>query len=401
MYEKILVTLDATATDRAIIEHVKKLATFMKSRVVLLHVATGAVAQWRGPDAGGEEVEEDQAYLERVRAEFEAAGIPADAELAYGEPAKEIVNWVAGKRLRPGGDEHPRTPLGGRPGSRRHRLRSAAQSQRAGAAAAGEVRDSQALSWQLLTARVASWSGICCPPPYHPPMVAQYRPRTSDRQRSGLPSAGRSGYDRRVITANQGTKHPIPSAIAHRKSCLHLRSSTRFHQRRRRGRGPSAPIEVVRAQLPSHRVGPTCGDGLLGRDASLVPRGASASHGRSPTANRWQPRRPWTTCPLQAAGLPRRRSPARRGRPWWGHPINRRRPRPRPCLTSARRIRWRLPRMPGPMFRPIGRRRASAPRPTSKLRRRASVPVPACKMRRRVAVLFRRVRSPSSRCRPT
>ena len=210
-------------------------------------------------------------------------------------------------------------------------------------------------------------------------MVAQYRPRTSDRQRSGLPSAGRSGYDRRVITANQGTKHPIPSAIAHRKSCLHLRSSTRFHQRRRRGRGPSAPIEVVRAQLPSHRVGPTCGDGLLGRDASLVRRGASASHGRSPTANRWQPRRPWTTCPLQAAGLPRRRSPARRGRPWWGHPINRRRPRPRPCLTSARRIRWRLPRMPGPMFRPIGRRRASAPRRTSKTRRRASVPVPACK----------------------
>ena len=47
MYKTILVTLDATATDRAIIEHVKKLAKFMKSRVVLLHVATSAVAQWR------------------------------------------------------------------------------------------------------------------------------------------------------------------------------------------------------------------------------------------------------------------------------------------------------------------------------------------------------------------
>ena len=63
MYKTILVTLDATATDRAIIEHVKKLAKFMKSRVVLLHVATGAVAQWHGPDAAGEEVEEGQAYL--------------------------------------------------------------------------------------------------------------------------------------------------------------------------------------------------------------------------------------------------------------------------------------------------------------------------------------------------
>ncbi len=84
MYKTILVTLDATPTDRAIIEHVKKLAKFMKSRVVLLHVATGAVAQWHGPNAAGEEVEEGQAYLDGVKAEFEALGIPADAELAYG-----------------------------------------------------------------------------------------------------------------------------------------------------------------------------------------------------------------------------------------------------------------------------------------------------------------------------
>ena len=76
--------MDATPTDRAIIEHVKKLAKLMNSRVVLLHVATSAVAQWHGPDAAGEEVEEGQAYLNGVKAEFEAAGIPADAELAYG-----------------------------------------------------------------------------------------------------------------------------------------------------------------------------------------------------------------------------------------------------------------------------------------------------------------------------
>jgi nucleotide-binding universal stress UspA family protein len=95
MYKTILVTLDATPTDRAIIEHVKKLAKFMESRVVLLHVATGAAAQWRGPDAAGEEVEEGQAYLNGVKAEFEAAGVPAAAELAYGAPpAKQIVKWV-------------------------------------------------------------------------------------------------------------------------------------------------------------------------------------------------------------------------------------------------------------------------------------------------------------------
>jgi nucleotide-binding universal stress UspA family protein len=95
MYNTILVTLDATSTDRAIIEHVKMLAKFMKSRVVLLHVATSAVAQWQGPNAAGEEVRESQAYVDDVKAEFEASGVPADAQLAYGTPpAKQIVKWV-------------------------------------------------------------------------------------------------------------------------------------------------------------------------------------------------------------------------------------------------------------------------------------------------------------------
>ena len=94
MYQKILVTLENTPTDRAIIEHIKKLAKFLDSRVVLLHVATGAVAQWRGPDAGGEEVVQGQAYLEQIKAEFEGVGIPVQAELAYGDAATEIIRWV-------------------------------------------------------------------------------------------------------------------------------------------------------------------------------------------------------------------------------------------------------------------------------------------------------------------
>ena len=98
MYKTILVTLDRTATDRAIIEHIKELAKRMQSRVVLLHVATGALAKYHGKNAAGAEVEESQAYLDRIRAEFAAAGIPADAELAYGEPVKEIVNWIQQKK---------------------------------------------------------------------------------------------------------------------------------------------------------------------------------------------------------------------------------------------------------------------------------------------------------------
>lgn len=63
MYRNILVTLDATPTDRVIIQHVTKFARFCRSRVVLFHVATGAAARWRGSDAGGEEVEESGGIL--------------------------------------------------------------------------------------------------------------------------------------------------------------------------------------------------------------------------------------------------------------------------------------------------------------------------------------------------
>jgi nucleotide-binding universal stress UspA family protein len=94
MYKTILVTLDGTPTDRAIIEHIKLLAKFGQSRVVLLHVADGWAARIFGPDAVSPEVTEDTAYLNKVRSEFQSAGIPAEVELAYGDPPKEIVKWV-------------------------------------------------------------------------------------------------------------------------------------------------------------------------------------------------------------------------------------------------------------------------------------------------------------------
>lgn len=97
MYGKILVTLDGTDSDRAIIEHVKQLAKLAHSRLVLLHVADGWAARTYGRDAVSREISEDTRYLEKVRAEFQAAAIPAEAELAYGEPATEIIKWVQEK----------------------------------------------------------------------------------------------------------------------------------------------------------------------------------------------------------------------------------------------------------------------------------------------------------------
>ena len=97
MYDTILVTLDGTPTDRAIIEHVKQLAKIANSRLVLLHVADGWAARTYGPDAVSPEIVEDTAYLQKVRAEFAGLNIPADIELAYGEPADEIIKWVRNK----------------------------------------------------------------------------------------------------------------------------------------------------------------------------------------------------------------------------------------------------------------------------------------------------------------
>ena len=94
MYQTILMTLDATPTDRVIIKHVKALAAMMHSEIVLLHVADGWAARTFGSDAMSPEITEDKAYLEQVRKEFQSAGIPAEASLAYGDPVTEIVRWV-------------------------------------------------------------------------------------------------------------------------------------------------------------------------------------------------------------------------------------------------------------------------------------------------------------------
>ena len=94
MYETILLTLDASPADRPIVEHVKQLAGFMRSRVVLLHVAVGVPAQYHGPDAAGKEVSESQRYLDEVREELEGAGVPVTVVLGFGDPAREIVKWV-------------------------------------------------------------------------------------------------------------------------------------------------------------------------------------------------------------------------------------------------------------------------------------------------------------------
>ena len=94
MYKDILVTLDATEADRTILDHIVHLARLCHSKVTLLHVADGWAARTYGADAVSKEIDEDRAYLARIKAELVSQGVPTEAELAFGDPATEIIKWV-------------------------------------------------------------------------------------------------------------------------------------------------------------------------------------------------------------------------------------------------------------------------------------------------------------------
>ena len=93
MYKKILVTLENSRTDEAILRHIELLAKPLASALLLVHVADGWMARHRDRLnlAESDEMRVDRAYLEAVRARFEAAGVPAETQLLWGEPADEIV----------------------------------------------------------------------------------------------------------------------------------------------------------------------------------------------------------------------------------------------------------------------------------------------------------------------
>jgi nucleotide-binding universal stress UspA family protein len=97
MYQTILVTLDATDADRTILEHVRPLARSFNSKLILLHVADGWTARTYGANAVSPEVEQDRAYLAKVQDELRAEGIETESELAFGNPADEIIRWINDK----------------------------------------------------------------------------------------------------------------------------------------------------------------------------------------------------------------------------------------------------------------------------------------------------------------
>jgi nucleotide-binding universal stress UspA family protein len=93
MYTRILVPLENTETDQAIVQHVRRLAKLSGGSVVCMHVADG----WAARNANeltlreSEEMKGDRAYLEKICDELESDGIDAECLLAGGDPGKEIA----------------------------------------------------------------------------------------------------------------------------------------------------------------------------------------------------------------------------------------------------------------------------------------------------------------------
>jgi nucleotide-binding universal stress UspA family protein len=93
MYTRILVPLENSRTDDAIVAHVRTLARHCSASLVLIHVADGFAA--RNMNAlelrESEEIKKDRAYLDAVTARLVADGFTVEAVLASGDPAKEIT----------------------------------------------------------------------------------------------------------------------------------------------------------------------------------------------------------------------------------------------------------------------------------------------------------------------
>jgi manganese transport protein len=94
MYRKILVALDTTASDQALLAAVAPLAVLVKAELLLVHVADGWVA--RNFDqlnlVESEEMKEDWQYLEDRAADLRReSGLTVHTRLALGSPPTQIL----------------------------------------------------------------------------------------------------------------------------------------------------------------------------------------------------------------------------------------------------------------------------------------------------------------------
>jgi len=93
MYRKILVALENSRADEALLPHITELAKVHHSELLLVHVADGFVA--RNYDqlnlAESDEMKEDQLYLDNSAEMLRRGGLKVHTHLALGDPAEGIL----------------------------------------------------------------------------------------------------------------------------------------------------------------------------------------------------------------------------------------------------------------------------------------------------------------------
>jgi nucleotide-binding universal stress UspA family protein len=97
VYKRILVPVENSGYDGAILDHVRLLAKECGASVVIIHVADGFAARniSQLDLRESEEMQSDRAYIELLATSLEADGLDADAVLANGDPAHEITQTAA------------------------------------------------------------------------------------------------------------------------------------------------------------------------------------------------------------------------------------------------------------------------------------------------------------------
>ncbi len=101
MYHRILVAVEHSKADEAILEHIVSLAKLTGATLLLVHVADGWAAR-HFEDLNlreSEEIRDDRAYLARRCDELRAAGILVDSRLAMGDPATELIKIAADEQV--------------------------------------------------------------------------------------------------------------------------------------------------------------------------------------------------------------------------------------------------------------------------------------------------------------
>src|SRR3954467_9331878 len=93
MYKHILIAIENSESDRAVLQHVEPLAQLLRARLLLVHVADGWAARHFDELKlrESEEIRQDREYLARISEELAARGFEVRARLAMGDPATELT----------------------------------------------------------------------------------------------------------------------------------------------------------------------------------------------------------------------------------------------------------------------------------------------------------------------